>query len=348
MIVVEGSGPVALACALFLHRRGVAAQQLSVSINDGALPAAVANRTLAVSLGSWQLLSRIITLPAAAAIEQIEVSLAGHAGKTRISAADMKQVALGYVLDYQSLQQALNQAAHAAAMGQRETSGQAISLRINAQGEPGDQASERQFNQHAILVRLSCPQLPHHCAYERFTREGPLALLPLPQGGGFALVWCGLPHQSSRRMEQGEAQFIDELVQHAGPRLLGAVLLSQRHSAPLSRRSRSTIVEGSQVWIGNAAQSLHPVAGQGLNLGLRDAFELARAVAQPQSIAQALQTFAQVRSADRNRTISITDTLASIFSVPALMPIESIAMALLDAAAVPRRLLASSLMFGNR
>jgi 2-octaprenyl-6-methoxyphenol hydroxylase len=363
MIVIEGVGPVGLACALFLQRLGVAADRIALPLATTMLAPTLANRTLALGLGSWHLLSRIIQLPAAAAIEQVEVSLAGRMGKTRIRAHDLKQTALGFVLDYQSLQQALDDATQAAGLVAVPSTQPAaaplpsVCLRINAQGDPGDAVSQREFNQQAILARIHCPLLPRHVAFERFTDEGPLALLPLPMPNTYALVWCGAPAHTARRMRLNDSQFSAELIDCVGPQLHGATLLSARSSAPLSRRSRTQIVAPGQVWIGNAAQSLHPVAGQGLNLGLRDAFELARIIAplftpsatpQSEPIQLALQRFAKARAADRQRTISITDTLASVFAQPMLQPFESMALAALDLSAGPRQLLALRLMFGNR
>lgn len=365
MIAIEGAGPVGMACALFLRRLGVDSRRIGIALDAAVMPPALAKRTLALGLGSWQLLSRVIALPVAAPIQQVEVSMNGRLGRTRIDAADMKQQALGYVLEYQALQRALNEAAVAAGLGASpsipDASAQACAaaplLRINAQGDTGADADERDFNQSALLANLACPHLTGGVACERFTREGPLALLPLPAAGRFALVWCGPPETTAARAAMSEERFVADLIERAGPRLTGATLVSPRVQAPLLRRRRDALVDGDQVWIGNAAQALHPVAGQGLNLGLRDAFELARAIAplftrdaapEPVQLRQALARFAQDRASDRKRTISITDTLASVFSVRALRPFESIALAALDLSGVPRRALAATLMYGNR
>jgi 2-octaprenyl-6-methoxyphenol hydroxylase len=124
--------------------------------------------------------------------------------------------------------------------------------------------------------------------------------------------------------------------------------------APLSRLRRLDTVSGSDVWIGNAAQALHPVAGQGLNLGLRDAFELARSLADnefaddPLIPEQLLARFAAGRRLDRAVTTGVTDLLASAFSWPLAQPLQSALLTAMDLLPPLRRPLASTLLFGRR
>jgi 2-octaprenyl-6-methoxyphenol hydroxylase len=124
--------------------------------------------------------------------------------------------------------------------------------------------------------------------------------------------------------------------------------------APLSRLRRIDTASGCDVWIGNAAQALHPVAGQGLNLGLRDAFELARALADnefaddPIAPEQLLARFAGRRRLDRSVTTGVTDLLASAFGWPLVRPLESALLTAMDLLPPLRRPLASTLLFGRR
>ncbi|MFN9774930.1 MAG: FAD-dependent monooxygenase, partial [Burkholderiales bacterium] len=122
--------------------------------------------------------------------------------------------------------------------------------------------------------------------------------------------------------------------------------------APLARRARREPARDGEVWIGDAAESLHPVAGQGLNLGMRDAFELADALAPVQvrgaPLAGALATWRRGRRADRRLTIALTDLMAASFTWPLARPLQSPVLAALDAIEPLRRPLAAQLMFGLR
>jgi 2-octaprenyl-6-methoxyphenol hydroxylase len=115
---------------------------------------------------------------------------------------------------------------------------------------------------------------------------------------------------------------------------------------------RASIVRGSEVAIGNAAQALHPVAGQGLNLGLRDAFVLAECLGDARArgarLADTLPEFARARRVDRYTTVAVTDTLAMLFTAPLPLSLQSLALGLLDVAAPARRMLARAFMFGLR
>lgn len=364
-----GQGPVALSLQLFARRAGVPTNAITSELNGfpSALTSpSLAARTIALSLGSWQLLGRIIELPPACPIREVEVSLQGSSGRTRITSAEMRTEALGYVTSYGSLNQALLNAAaaqHKQSNIERETADLRAaeqvftSVTIHAEGNPGAEVDAREFEQHAVLAELSCPQMPAHCAFERFTADGPLALLPLIEPARFSLVWCCTPDQAERRSNIDEHDFVRELRSQVGPRLRNAQLTGTRLHSPLQRRQRKETVSANEVWIGNAAQSLHPVAGQGLNLGLRDSFELARVMAQlatrqPSAdrlaIEQALRQYAQVRAVDRQRTVRLTDTLASVFTRTWMAPAQSLALALLDLTPTARGAFAGRLMFGNR
>lgn len=390
ILQVAGSGPVALAFALFALRQGWRPEQVRLGRIDGPVPPALAARQLAISLGSWQLLSRIARPPPAAPIEVVDVNVPGHPGRTRITAADMGVPALGYVLRYAPLLASLQQAARAAGLGaaaaaaaQRGGSpaqpvgpagtGNAAAgpgangadgadsvidtaapatLIVHAEGDTGEDARALEFDQAALLAEVAVEQAHGATAWECFTAEGPLALLPLPEAHRYSLVWCASPAQTRRRAALEPAALAAELQQAFGWPLGRLSIASPCTVAPLLRRSRRLTTDGLEAWIGNAAQTLHPVAGQGLNLGLRDAFQLARclgeAAAQGQPVEAALRGYAAVRRPDRQGTIALTDTLARIFTVPPLRPLQSVALAALDVARPARSVLARRLMFGHR
>ncbi len=356
---IIGTGPVALSCALFLVRRGVPALQIALTAQVAptvALPATLARRTLAISEGSRQLLSRISTLPPAGRIEQVCVSLRGHLGRTRITGDDLGHGALGYVVRYGALLAALQESAArhdwAPLSGTAEP---APDVLIHAEGDAGDDAVCRDFGQAALLAEVNSPQLPAavaHQAFERFTPNGPLALLPLPEPRRWSLVWCDQPAQCAERTRLSSADFNAALQKRFGDTLGPLHVDSPRQVVPLQRRTRRRVVQDHAAWIGNAAQSLHPVAGQGLNLGLRDAFELADSLAHAQRTGQpmpaTLRAWQKQRRPDRWLTTTVTDLMAASFTWPAARPLQSGLLGALDLLPTLRQPLARQLAFGWR
>lgn len=355
---VVGAGPVALAFALFLVRRGVPASTIALDPPpdaDAPVPPALAARTLAISQGTTQLLERIAAMPAAGCIERVEVSLRGHAGRTRIVATDLGMPALGYVMRYGPLTRALRLAARAHRWASPPAAGTPVALVVHAEGDAGDDADTREFDQCALLGEVGAPRAPstlHGTAFERFTPDGPLALLPLPEPGRWTLVWCDRPERCEARRNTDLPALSAALQQRFGDALGPLQVDGPLAVAPLARRARRALSATGEAWIGNAAQSLHPVAGQGLNLGLRDAFELADALAPVHlrgvPLPQALERWARGRRLDRTVTIALTDLMAASFTWPLARPLQSPVLAALDAIAPLRRPLALHLMFGHR
>ncbi|MFJ5380509.1 UbiH/UbiF/VisC/COQ6 family ubiquinone biosynthesis hydroxylase [Cupriavidus sp. CER94] len=209
----------------------------------------------------------------------------------------------------------------------------------------------RDYGQTAIIGHVTCSQLQPGWAWERFTDEGPLALLPHEDHGvpGYALVWCCAPEQAQRRLALSDAEFAEELGRAFGTRLGRFTLVGKRHAFPLGLNAAPVTVSGRVAAVGNAAQTLHPVAGQGLNLGLRDAFALAdtlRAGCTP----QALQTFASRHRLDRAMTIGITDLLPRVFGIggPLAAHARGASLAALACVAPLKHALARQMMFGAR
>lgn len=384
LLGIEGHGPVALALRLFLTRQGFTAGEVAMDPPAVELPDWLAARSLALSLGSWQLLSRVARLPPAAVIETVDISMSGHAGRTRMHARDLRQPALGHVLRYgdlhRALAAALNEAGLAApelaapelaateltAAGLATAAGQprpasgtepprtetSAPLTLVADGDTGDDARTRDFDQTALLAEIIIDGDGRGVAYERFTSEGPLAMLPLPEASRYALVWCARPGEARRRAELDAARFDAELQQAFGDALGRLRLDSARHLSALQRRVRTDSGDPTRIALGNAAQALHPVAGQGLNLGLRDAFVLAQrlgdARAEQRPLLESAAEFARARRGDRGTTVALTDTLARAFTAPPLRPLESLALGALDLVAPLRNRLARTLMFGVR
>jgi len=337
-VLIRGAGPVGCALALALRDTG-----LRIAIAERA-PSRVSFRPVALSYASRLILERIGAWrdDAATPIETIHVSQRGGFGATRLEARDAAVPALGYVMDYATLAGRLREAA--ASVISDETSAQCI---VHAEGSSAD-ASEKRYAQDALvgLVRFEPPA--RGAAFERFTEEGPLALLPF--GGRYAMVWSMRPERAQALAKASESEFMAELAAATGSRPGKPVSSEERTTVPLVLRVHPTRAGNRQVFIGNAAQTLHPVAGQGLNLGLRDAWDLAhflRSAADPGDPAL-LARYAASRRADAASTIAVTDFLAAGFlgSSRLARAARGAALTALDIVAPARRFFARRMIYG--
>lgn len=334
-VLVRGAGPVGCTAALALRRAG-----LSVALFDPR-PATPAFRPLALSHASRLILERVGIWQqlAVTPIEHIAVSRAGSLGRTRLDAVDAGVPALGYQTEYAALAGALR-AALADAMTQELPAARCI---VHAEGTPGDEPGKRY--RHDVLVALLDTDPPAvSTAYERFTPAGPLALLPL--AGRYALIWSLEPARAARLAQAPEPEFIAEFARVA-PSSAGRVLAVQWRSVQVpTLKVRALRASGNEVYIGNAAQTLHPVAGQGLNLGLRDAWDLARmlATATDPGDAALLARFAASRRLDARAAIGVTDFLAGGFAASSAL--MSAALMTLDFFPPARRFFARRMIFG--
>ena len=197
-----------------------------------------------------------------------------------------------------------------------------------------------------------------HTAFERFTEAGPIALLPArtKAGNGYSLVWCGRPDETEARNALGDAAFLDALHASFGDRLGPFAAVGTRRVFPLglnavATTARAVSATSAEIAIGNAAQTLHPVAGQGLNLGLRDAFVLAEAMRTHFDHAPALAAaFIAARRLDRAATVGLTDLMPRAFAsgfAPTIVA-RGAALFLLDLLPRARNLLARQMMNGQR
>ncbi|MFL9940428.1 UbiH/UbiF/VisC/COQ6 family ubiquinone biosynthesis hydroxylase [Paraburkholderia graminis] len=215
-----------------------------------------------------------------------------------------------------------------------------------------DKPGTRDYGQTALVGTVSVSTPQPHVAWERFTPEGPIALLPMGgvRGADYALVWCCAPDEAARRAQLPDDTFLRELGAAFGGRMGRFTHIKGRASFPLGLNAVDTQVSGRVVAIGNAAQTLHPVAGQGLNLGLRDAHALADALSAEGPTTLALATFAQRRALDRRLTIGATDTLARLFTVDfaPLAIMRGLALTALEFVPPVKTALARQMMFGQR
>lgn len=371
-VAVIGAGPVGLAAALHLR-----ASQLPVELQvfDAAIDAQAAladPRVLALSEASRQWLAQIGGWPDAAATAITRIHVSQHAAglaalpSTVLDAADVALPALGHTVRYGALLQALRAAAERAGVAVRhgvavraENEGSAVRLRgddgtdfgvadlaLLAEGgafhtQPA-RPLRRDYGQTALIGRAVMAQPHAGWAFERFTAGGPIALLPhdaadAPPGRSHALVWCVAPEQAQaiRALPADEQR---HRLQALLPPRVGRVQEVRLHADfPLGLNALTGNVRGRLVHLGNAAQTLHPVAGQGLNLGLRDAAALVEALraaaAQPAAVQAALRRYAAARWPDRAALLLFTDALALGFAwrAPGLAALRAAALAGLQA-----------------
>jgi len=342
-VLVRGAGPVGATVALALQGSGlrVAMAGLDRASAHAFRPLALsyASRLILERVGAWQ---RLSPTP----IEQVRVSQQGAYGRAVLDAADAGVPALGYVVEYAALDLALREGLRRAAIPPAAESVRAL-CEVHAEGW-SDAAEEIRYAQDALVARVAFARKADPIAYERFTSEGPLALLPL--GERYALIWSMPPERAANLAAAPERQFLAALSAALGARPGVPSAVEARSVQPLALRVRGTRVGARSVYIGNAAQTLHPVAGQGLNLGLRDAWELAhilRSASDPGDPA-VLARYAARRRFDAQAAIRVTDVLARAFlgSNPLAALARGAALAALDALPAPRRFFARRMIYG--
>ena len=212
--------------------------------------------------------------------------------------------------------------------------------------------------QFALLADVTVQGPDEGSAFERFTRDGPLALLPLPGtadgGRPMGLVWCMPSEAATRRLALTDEEFIAELQQAVGARTGRLLRAGPRARVPLHQQARESVREHRVVHLGNAAQTLHPVAGQGLNLGMRDCAALSDGVGQAQAEQRdpvtALGEYESARRVDRAAILALTRNAPALFSTRAAPVAFGRSLALTALSMVPelRREFARLLMFGVR
>ena len=373
-IAICGAGPVGMALAAMLVRRGMAGADIAL-IDAKALGSAIGDpRSLALSYGSVQLLESIGAWPLpATAIHQIHVSRRGHLGRSMIMREEHGVAALGYVTRYGELAGMLADACqragvrtlrplrvsgideHADSVTLRLDDGSVLDAGIVVQAEGGvfgeqeTRGRSRDYEQSAVIARVTAGSPIAHRAFERFADEGPLALLPQEGADGhqYALVWCVRPDTAARLLALDDRAFLAQLSGGFGTRLGRFTAASARASYRLGLNAEARATART-VAIGNAAQTLHPVAGQGLNLGLRDGAVLARLLARDASPA-GLAGFNAARASDRATMVGLTDAMARAFARPGpVQALLGLSLGIIDTIAPARGLLAELMMFGRR
>ena len=336
-ILILGAGPVGMALSLALAAGG----QKSLIVEHCSQTAKNADpRALALAHGTRQLLEQIKAWPErdATPIETIHVSQKNGFGHTLIDCAEYRLPALGYVVRYRELAAALaKQLAAESILDNTELlditpgddlvtvtlkhAGQLSTIHtkvlVYADGTPGNDPDVRisDYHQHAVITEISSVSVNNtghnKQAWERFTPDGPLALLPL--GDQYSVVFSLPPARADAVMEMDDDDFTATLQEQFGQRIHFA-RPGPRSRFPLSLKLRKTLVKGNQVWIGNSAQTLHPVSGQGFNLGLRDAWQLAETLLSDGISRRSLARYAASRRLDRAGSTLFTDLIVRTFS----------------------------------
>jgi 2-octaprenyl-6-methoxyphenol hydroxylase len=218
---------------------------------------------------------------------------------------------------------------------------------IHSEGT-ADDLPEKSYGQDALVALVTIRPAAKGTAWERFTPEGPLALLPL--GTRYCAVWGMAPERARQLCASPEKDFLTALSQAFGRRAGAFTAVGERGRVPLGLRVRTTRVGVREAYVGNAAQTLHPVAGQGLNLGLRDAWDLAQVLrdAKDPGDAGVLARFAAMRRFDAMATVRVTDFLAGAFLGvnPLAGLIRGIGLTALDTCLPARRFFARRMIFG--
>lgn len=361
-VTVAGGGPVGCALALALS-------QAPISVARVAGDSDAADRPIALSYGSRLILERlgVWTKIPNTPIRTVHVTREGF-GRTVMHSSEHGLPALGYVSSYSEIVRQFAgrlPAALPAALRGWETRADGVVLKLSDEttlrtrllvladgGGNRDWEYQRDYRQQAIVAEVAVERPRSGVAWERFTTEGPLALLP--HGSRYALIWTVRPATATSLLGLSDDDFLAALRNAFGGRMGGFKTVSRRFAFPLWLRRGSPSPGPRILSVGNAAQTLHPVAGQGFNLGLRDAWELAQMLldAGMDEIGtdRFVTRYVRKRRTDRNATIGVTDFFTRIFSspLPPLAAARGAGLALLDTCPPARNFLARRMIFGTR
>ncbi|HFE38414.1 MAG TPA: 2-octaprenyl-6-methoxyphenyl hydroxylase [Gammaproteobacteria bacterium] len=353
-VIIVGGGMVgaSLACALATLPLKIAIIEAFPFRSDNqpsydarSIALAYGSKRIFDTLGIWQNLETNAT-----PIEHIHISNKGQFGVTRLSAKEESLNALGYVIENRVLGNALLKKiehysnielicpAKLAALKihtdvatlrlekGEDTRQLTCKLVVGADGGNskvreilGIKAKTKDYQQTAIISNVSPGKAHHNIAYERFTKQGPIAILPMTENR-CSLVLTVEKSQQEKVLSLDDARFLAYLEQRFGFRCGGFTKTSKRHAYPLSLMQISEHFKSRAVIIGNAAHTVHPIAGQGFNLGIRDVSVLAdvieNACQQASDIGDScvLKEYAAQRSTDQKTVAFITNSLAEIFS----------------------------------
>jgi 2-octaprenyl-6-methoxyphenol hydroxylase len=381
-IVIVGGGPVGMVLSLLLAKQNIAStvlearKQGAANQDTRALALSYGTRRILEKLGVWQALTAHAT-----AINTIHVSQKGSIGRSVLRAEDYAQEALGYVLSYGALCTVLNAQIAQFPIIQLidEAQVEAIShdvnhatVRFHHHDEPfsfepalavladggrsleevaGLKRDTKEYGHDALITKVSA-ELPHdNMAYERFTTNGPMALLPNGERD-FSLVWTGKKILIEPLLALSDAEFLEQFHQQFGDRVGRFLSVEKRMTFPLKLSQLVAADTPHLVVIGNAAQTMHPVAGQGFNVGLRDAEVLAKHITSSMAAlgsSDMLAAYRASRKTDTKNGLLFTDFLVNIFSndILGVSALRSAGIGLFDVVKPVKRHLVSKMSFGK-
>lgn len=366
-LAIVGGGPVGLFLALAAEQAGLRPVVFEArSAADGLRD----DRSLALSWSSCLRLGRVgAAAPAgdgAGEIRAIHVSQAGYPGRTQFSCDEAGIPLLGRVVGYGDLVRSLARAGdgrvpvhyehkvlsiaqhddgvvlHTSAGTHRARTAVVADGSGALLADAGFTTTSKDYGVHALVARVRTDRGPGTVAYERFCQHGPLAVLP--RGQDHAVVWTLPADRAVELTDAADGRFLAQLQHAFGWRAGRFVAVSDRGTYPLVLRQTTPLARGRIAVIGNAAQTLHPVAGQGLNLGIRDAWSVLAALL----VAGAVDPFARYsagRARDRTAVVGFTDLLAEVFraNVPGLPSLRALGLEALDLLPGARRHFARAL-----
>ncbi|SEP15800.1 2-octaprenyl-6-methoxyphenyl hydroxylase [Aquisalimonas asiatica] len=350
-VVIVGGGLVGASLAIALGGSGLQVRVVDPVTATAPEQPSYDDRSTALSPTSRRILEALELWPAisgeAAPIRTIHVSDRGGFGVTRMQAEQEGLDALGHVVPNRVLGRVLRER-----LAAQPDAVQSVTARVES-AEPGPDAvhltlddgtdlaarvvvaadgtrsalrerlgidlRETDYDQVGVVANVTPARSPDGRAFERFTPEGPLALLPLA-GGHCSLVWTVSPQRAEALAALGDADFLAALQEAFGYRLGRFLRVGRRVAYPLGLSRSARRVAGRSVLIGNAARTLHPVAGQGFNLALRDVAELAERLhgagrrGEDPGAPALLQGYADARESDHRRVTAMTDGLVRLFS----------------------------------
>ncbi len=369
-IIIVGGGLAGGCLAIALKQAGLNIAVIEAASREQRAGSGAGDRALALAVGTVKMLERLGiwqgVATQATAIKNIHISDQGHFGKTRLSAEREGVKALGFVISARDIeghvaqlldQYQIDQICPARVVG-LASGGDLVHLSIKSNdeaknlsaqliiGADGGQSSVRklleikqkvvEYGQTAIVTTVKTEKHHQNIAYERFTSSGPLALLPM--GNAFAVVWTRTHEQAESLLGLSEANFVEQLQDCFSYRLGKFSLQAPRRAFPLTLVRAERMIDDRVAIIGNAVHQLHPVAGQGFNLGLRDVVQLAEMIIEQHQTghdvgdAFVLNHYAQARQQDHDQVVNFTNSVVRIFSNQwgAVAAARNVGLALLD------------------